>query len=63
MFDSDKFTKQLKDAALNLAREQAAQGSYDVTCPKCHQTFEAHSGENTCPHCGKNINVTFEIDF
>lgn len=63
MFDSDAFAKQLQEAALNEARGQAAQSSYDVNCPKCHQSFNAHSGENICPHCGKTINITFDIKF
>lgn len=63
MFDANKFAEQLKEAALDKAREQALKSSYDVKCPECHESFKAHSGKNTCPHCGKVVNITFDINF
>lgn len=43
-----------------LRREIPKTGIYRP-CPKCGATMRMVAGTNTCPHCGKTVEVTFDL--
>ena len=60
-FDFD-LSALLKETALEEAREALKEDTYDVECPYCNKEFEAHQGENICPHCKKTVKLNLEIN-
>ena len=54
-------TNKIMSEINNQVKESLQSEQYDIECPHCNNTFNAHAGHNVCPHC--NNEVTLNLDF
>lgn len=55
--DMRRFERDLKEAALQEAKKQLEKHGVAFVCPKCGNTIQVHTGQNTCPFCKSELNV------
>lgn len=55
--------KALKNAMLDIARDEASNMDIEIECPACGKSFSAREGRNTCPHCGESVDLNVKVDF
>lgn len=49
--------------ALKRETEKALQKKrFETECPHCHGKVTAPAGKSVCPNCGKEIDLTIEIN-
>ena len=61
--DMKRFTKDMTNKAMELARESVKKRSFEVECPQCHSKITIPAGPSSCPFCRQAINLDLEINF
>lgn len=54
-----RFEKDLLNEAIKAAQNST---EFDIECPDCNKTFKAYNGLNTCPYCGKQVQLDVEVE-
>lgn len=58
--DMRKFERDLEKSMIDIAKDYAKKGNFDIECPDCGEKISVPVGESQCPKCGKIINLCFE---
>lgn len=61
--DMKRFSRDLEQKAMNLAKDKVKTMDFEHKCPHCGFVIQVHSGLNFCPVCHKQINVNLDIHF
>ena len=61
--DMNRFTRDLEKAMLNQAEASLQDRQYEIQCPHCKAIVEILPGKRPCPKCGKEINLTLNIEY
>lgn len=54
--DMKKFMSDMEKDLINAIQKDLNH----YKCTHCHKSFQAHIGENICPHCNTKINLSFD---
>lgn len=55
--DMRRLAKDVEKKAYQIALEKIQKDGLDYECPDCSTKMKLFPGENTCPRCGKIINL------
>lgn len=58
-FDKNAIEQKIKEAA----RQKVSTQPHNVNCPHCNAFISIPQGKHPCPFCGKEINLTLDINF
>ncbi|GHV42693.1 hypothetical protein FACS189490_12210 [Clostridia bacterium] len=65
--DFERYMENLERKAINQAikkfEKDAYSKKYDTNCSNCNEKVTVFPGKSICPKCGKEINLTLDIDY
>lgn len=59
--DLNRLSRDLENETYRIAKDSIEKDGIEFECPGCHNIFQAIPGKNICPHCGGEIEVSFDF--